>query len=328
MKKLGKLLILLCAVIPLAGCGQIPTLENGQEAVATMKEGSISANDLYDKIKELYGRDVLIDMIDRIILEAKYEQTDEEKEYINDELDSIKEMAEQYEVTLAYMLNYYGFADEDDFKDYVSLNYKRNIAVKDYVKDHLSEDEINDYYEDNIFGDIEAKHILIAPEILDGMTEEEQEQAEEDALNEAKDIIKRLDNGEDFEELAKEYSDDESNKDEGGDLGWFGTGAMVEEFEDAAFKLEKGKYTTTPVKTSFGYHIILKVDEKEKPELTDELKEEIKTTLSEAELDDNQTLYYETLENIRKDSELTITDSVLEKAYKAYMSELKSSTNN
>lgn len=103
---------------------------------------------------------------------------------------------------------------------------------------------------------------------------------------------------------------------------------MVEEFEDAAFKLEKGKYTTTPVKTSFGYHIILKVDEKEKPELTDELKEEIKTTLSEAELDDNQTLYYETLENIRKDSELTITDSVLEKAYKAYMSELKSSTNN
>ena len=187
MKKLGKLLILLCAVIPLAGCGQVPTLENGQEAVATMKEGSISANDLYDKIKELYGRDVLIDMIDRIILEAKYEQTDEEKEYINDELDSIKEMAEQYEVTLAYMLNYYGFADEDDFKDYVSLNYKRNIAVKDYVKDHLSEDEINDYYEDNIFGDIEAKHILIAPEILDGMTEEEQEQAEEDALNEAKD---------------------------------------------------------------------------------------------------------------------------------------------
>ena len=97
---------------------------------------------------------------------------------------------------------------------------------------------------------------------------------------------------------------------------------------DAAFKLEKGKYTTTPVKTSFGYHIILKVDEKEKPELTGELKEEIKTTLSEAELDDNQTLYYETLENIRKDSELTITDSVLEKAYKAYMSELKSSTNN
>ena len=93
MKKLGKLLILLCAVIPLAGCGQVPTLENGQEAVATMKEGSISANDLYDKIKELYGRDVLIDMIDRIILEAKYEQTDEEKEYVNDELDSIKEMA-------------------------------------------------------------------------------------------------------------------------------------------------------------------------------------------------------------------------------------------
>lgn len=44
MKKLGKLLILLCAVIPLAGCGQVPTLENGQEAVATMKEGSISAN--------------------------------------------------------------------------------------------------------------------------------------------------------------------------------------------------------------------------------------------------------------------------------------------
>ena len=100
---------------------------------------------------------------------------------------------------------------------------------------------------------------------------------------------------------------------------------MVEEFEEAAFNLKKGKYTTTPVKTSFGYHIILKVDEKEKPELNEEIKEKIKTSLQEEKLEKNNTLYQETLENIRKDSELNIVDSTLDKAYKSYMSEIKAS---
>jgi len=93
-----------------------------------------------------------------------------------------------------------------------------------------------------------ARHILVADE-----------QA-------AKDIIVRLQNGEDFATLAKELSTDTGSGINGGDLGWFGTGAMVPEFETAAFALKNpGDITTEPVKSDFGYHIIQLIAKQERP---------------------------------------------------------------
>ena len=86
----------------------------------------------------------------------------------------------------------------------------------------------------------------------------------EEALNKAKEVIKKLNDGADFAKLAKEYSSDSSNASKGGDLGYFNTGDMAEEFETAAYKLKLNEYTKEPVKTKFGYHIILKTGEKGK----------------------------------------------------------------
>lgn len=100
---------------------------------------------------------------------------------------------------------------------------------------------------------VHARHILVSfPEVT---AERTQEQAEAEALAKIQEIRARIVNGEKFEDVAKEVSDDTSNKEQGGDLGWFGRGQMVKEFEDVAFTLEPG-VLSEPVKTSFGYHLI------------------------------------------------------------------------
>ncbi len=84
-------------------------------------------------------------------------------------------------------------------------------------------------------------------------------------------VLDKLKKGEDFAALAEEFSQDTGSAVNGGDLGWFGTGAMVPEFETAAFALEKsGDYTTTPVKSQFGYHIIQLIAKQDRPLTADQ----------------------------------------------------------
>jgi len=76
----------------------------------------------------------------------------------------------------------------------------------------------------------------------------------------AKELLERINKGESFAELAKEFSDCPSGK-RGGELGWFGRGQMVREFELAAFDGEKGS-VVGPIKTQFGWHLIKVLDKK------------------------------------------------------------------
>ena len=158
-------------------------------------------------------------------------------------------------------------------------------------------------------------------------TEKEKEKAEKKAKKEAESIIKELNEGKDFATLAKKYSDDTATKTDGGDLGYFNTDDMDENFIEAVKDLKNDEYTKEPVKTQYGYHIILKVDQKDKPKLK-EVRDEIKTTLAQAKLDNNTTLHYQTLKDIREDKKIKWNDSKLEKQYEELMDQLIQSTTN
>lgn len=203
----------------------------------------------------------------------------------------------------------------------IRLEYKRELAIKDYIAKNIKDSEIEKYYKENIFGEVEAKHILIIPSVSDDADDDEKEEAESQAKKTAEEIIKKLEKGEDFSKLAKKYSQDTATASKGGDLGYFELDEMVEEFSNAVKELDTNEYTKKPVKTSYGYHIILKTGQKAKPSLKD-VEDDIREKITLQKLDSEATLYYQTLIDIRKDNNIKFNDTVIEKKYNALMKQL------
>ena len=318
MKKTMILSLCLVALL-VTGCGQVAKLKDGTEVVAEVNGKKITADDLYGEMKTTYARNVLIDMIDKTVLGKVYKTDDDMKTTINNQIDSYKQqLGDNFMSTVKSQL---GLNTEEEFFNYLLLNYKRNLAAKDYIKTIITDAEIQTYYNTKTVGDIRASHILIKPDTTDSMTADEKTAKETEAENLAKDIIKKLNNGEDFATLAKKYSDDGSAS-KGGDLGWFNKGAMVESFETAAYALKKGEYTKTPVKSDYGYHIILKTDQKDKPSLKDAKNDIISSITTDKLAETNNTYTYQALIELRKKYKLNIQDSELKKQYDSYMNEL------
>ncbi len=317
MKK--KILILCISLLLITSCGNVKLI-NGENAVVTFNENEgISAEELFEVLKDNYGTSMLIDMIDTFLLEKEYNTTSDETNYVNQVISSVKANAKEYEMGyLDYIKNNYGMQNEDDFKNYIKLNYRRTLWIQDYVKEQVTDKQIDDYYEKYTIGDIEARHILITPKTTSNMTAKEKDEAEKKALEEAKDIIKQIKNENDFKELAKEYSEDESNAKDGGYLGFFNRGKMDENFEDATVKLEIGKFTTTPVKSTYGYHIIYKISQKDKPTLKD-AKEKIIETIAKETLENDNTMPAKAILALREKYNMNIKDSKLKTGYNKAM---------
>ena len=315
MKNFKKVLLVVICLLLVTGCGDVK-LKNGENAAVTFKDNDgISSDDLYNELKKNYGANTLINMIDAYLLEKEYDTTSDEKDYIKEVISSVKEYAAQYDMTFTdYISNYYGVTTEDAFKELVSLNYRRNLWSTDYAKTQVSDKQIKEYYETYTIGDIEASHILISTQATSDMADDEKDNLNSEALKKAKEVIVKLNNGEDFAELAKEYSDDTASAKDGGKLGYFNRGQMVSAFEEAAIALKVGEYSKTPVKTEFGYHIIYKTNQKDKPTL-EEAKDGIVEKIASELLASDSTLYAKSLVALREKYEMTIKDSVLKSGY-------------
>lgn len=328
MKKLVKITASALAIcIFVTGCGNNAELKDNNTVVKT-DEGKITADELYKNLRDKYGINVLIDMIDHQLFDEKYKTDETETETINAQIEQMKSQYNNNEEAFkAALTQYLGVEDEDELRDLLSLEYKRNLAIEDYVKKSISDDEIQKYYDDEVIGDIKVRHILIKPETTDDMSTEEKTEAEEKAKKEAEDLIKQLDDGANFEELAKEYSDDTGSASDGGLIDYFNKNDNMDEaFLNASIDLKKGKYTEEPVQSSFGYHIILKLDQKKKPKL-DKVKNDIRETLAEEKLNEDAALRYNALIEIREEAGIKFNDDSLKKDYDELMQRLIDSVN-
>jgi len=291
---------------------RIAKLENGLEPVASIDGLTVTAEDLYEDMKEIYSVNNLLDIIDNKILEEKYPETDEMNTELNDQAENYYNMYNQYYgYSKEEFLTKSGFGSERAFIEYLRLQYRRTQYTDDYIKEQITDKEIEKYYEDKVYGDINTKHILV--KVSSSATDEEKKKAE----NLAKEIITKLNEGKSFDEVKDEYKDKITYE----ELGYKAYNASLESaYMEAMQKLENNSYTKEPVQTSYGYHVIYRIDQKEKPALKD-VKEEIITSLVSEHKSKDTSVQYKALEKMREDAKLKFTDTVLEKKYETYKSQ-------
>jgi len=247
------------------------------DAVAKVNDEVITKDELYQALVEQNGAQVLDNMITMKVIdqEAKKQKVTVTEEDINKDLDALKS-SYGGEAEFNSALQYFGY-DIEDLKKDISLNLKIKKLIEPSIT--ITEDEILEYFEENkdSLGEeeqVRARHILVETE------------------DEAKKVKGKLDAGEDFADLAKEYSLDDS-KDSGGELGFFSKGNMVKEFEDAAFSLDTNEISE-PVKSEFGYHIIQLEERKDAKEATlDEVKDQIKDAILNNKINEAYPAWYQ-----------------------------------
>ena len=291
MKKNTKLLVWIVGAIIVAAIIIVAMVTSSakNETLATVDGHKINKEDLYDTLVETYGAATLDTLISDEIIELEAEKqniqvTDKE---IEKELELLYAQYGGKEI-LTEQLKASGSSIDVVKEDVVQYLETRKL-VEPTIK--ITDEEISAYFEQNKDSfaqqeQVEASHILV-----------------EDKATADK-VLKKLNDGEDFAKLAKEYSKDASNAENGGSLGYFGKGQMVPEFEEAAFKLKVNEISA-PVKTEYGYHIIKVTGKKEEKaaKLADH-KAAIKESLLAEKL---QTEYPAWLE--KKKAEYKITNS-------------------
>lgn len=318
MKK--KIIMCILAVGLLTGCGEIPKLENGKDAIVEFKDKSmISVDDVWSDMKDQYALSVLLTKIDKQILESEYkDKLKDMEEYVKNyetylKTNYVDENGNFDQSKLDEALSNAGVASLEVLLEQQGLTYLNDIAVEDYAKTQITDKQISDYYKNEAVGDIHCVHILVEPE---GTDTANLTKALEKANKVIEDIQSDINSGTKAEDAFKKYEKDKSVKYQ--DLDYFNKGDMVEEFEKEAYALKKGEYTSKPLKTSYGYHVILKIDEKEKDTL-DNLKDDIKETLAKKLINDDKDTSINAMVELRKKYGVKFHDSKLEEQYNRYI---------
>ena len=310
---LGGILVTVLVVV-LIWPDRIATLKDETQPVATIDGMTLTADELYEDMKDIYSVSSLLDKLDTKILTDKYPDTDEMDDEVTSQAENYYKAYEQYyKMSKEDFLKQNGFNTEKKFLEYLKLNNRRTKYVKEYTENEVTDKEIDKYYEDKVYGDINTKHMLV--KVDSSASDDDKKEAE----NLAKEIISKLDEGKTFDEVKEEYKDKITYE----ELGYKSYNAALEEaYKNEMKNLKDGEYSKEPVKTSYGYHIVYRIDQKEKPALED-IKDQIKEEIADEKISNDKNLYYVVLDKMRENANLKFEDTVLKDKYDNYMSQYK-----
>ncbi len=291
------LMIAMIAAMVLSGCA------TQQEGIVAEVDGHEITQEEFDKdfqvYKDLYerqlgegaldqegidgktmGESLEESILEKLIMERLI-QDDNEKKGIEFTEEDLQEYIDQYKESIGGEESYQQFLQSNDLSDeYFVDNMRKELRGSKHKEDFLSgvsigDDEAREYYEENRddLVEINASHILLGSE------------------EEAENVLTRLDGGEEFSQLATTESLDSVSAVNGGNLGYFGKGQMIPEFEEVAFQLEEGEISDV-VKTEVGYHIIKLQDKRES---FDDLEDKVISMIKEQ-------AYFEYVQSLRDEA--------------------------
>ena len=295
---------------------RIATLKDGTQPIVKVGKNTYTADDLYENMKDYYSVSLLLDEIDNDLLTKLYPENDKMTEEVNSNAEYYLNMYEQYYgYTEEQFLEQNGFSSYNAFLDYLKLDYRRNKYLDEYVEKNLSDDEIQKYYDENVFGDINTQHVLVEV----STSEDDGKLSDEDAKKLAEEIITKLNDGTSWETIQEEYKDKITYE----DLSYQSWDASLEKtFMTALKDMEDNTYSEEPVKTSYGYHVIYRLDQKEQPSLKNSKEKIVENLIADKKAEDSN-LLYKSLISLREEKNIDFKDTVMKEKYQDYCNQYK-----
>lgn len=300
---------------------RIATLKNGEEPIVKIAKSTYTADDLYKQMKDHYSVSQLLDKIDNDLLTKMYPETEEMTKEVKENAEYYINMYKQYyNYTEEQFLSSNGFSSYDAFLEYLKLENRRKKYLKQYVEDNLTDKEIEDYYNKNVYGDINCQHVLVETSSDSSSNDSKKKKlSDEEGKKLAEEIISKINDGTSWKDIQKNYKDKVTFE----DLGYQSWDSDLEDsFKTALKEMDNKSYSKEPVKTSYGYHVIYRIDQKKTPELKKVKTKIIEKLVAQKQKDDSN-LQYKALINLRKDKNIKFYDTDLQKKYDNYIKQYK-----
>ncbi|TMW74010.1 foldase [Alteribacter natronophilus] len=231
--------------------------DSGEQIIVETSAGNITEEEFFNRLIELNGEAVLRDMIEEKIMQNQADELGIDEEDIEEEISELREtLGAESDEQFQQALQMQGIGNEEDLRSLVvhHLVLQRLTGDEGDIEDETVREEYDRGEE------VEARHILVDDEEL------------------AEELYERLMDGEDFAELAGQYSTDPGSRADGGSLGFFRRGTMVPPFDAAAFALDDDEISE-PVRSDFGYHIIQVTDRNLYEDSFEEVEDQLRNVI-------------------------------------------------